>query len=442
MLRKRILNIIFWSIISAAFIGPGTITTAAKAGAEHGFKLLWALLFSTLACLLLQEASARITIFSGKNLGEAISTQFEKRSSRLGILVLIIGAIIIGSAAYETGNLLGAIAGIQIIWPISRYLLVLIIGVAAALALSIPSLRILSRMMGYLVIFMGFAFFFTAILLKPSFQLILKGSFLPSLPEHSGAGLLVLGLIGTTVVPYNLFLGSGLTDKDQQIKEMRFGLSVAILLGGIISMAVLVVGTAVHGEFSYENLVEALSEKLGRWAIYVFGLGMFSAGFTSAVTAPLASAITAKSLFAGSSGTKWKVTGRNFRVVWIFVLLSGVIFGLTNVKPIPVIILAQALNGLILPVISIFLLFVVNDISLMGRKGINGPVSNIFMGLVVWVTLIIGLTNIIKALQSVTGGAWMNHQNTIVLISAVSLLISIFMFIKIYRMRTGANDPK
>lgn len=442
MLKKRVLNILFWSVISAAFIGPGTITTAAKAGAVHEFKLLWALLFSTLACLLLQEASARITIYSGRNLGEAISTQFEKKSSRLVIMVLIVGAIIFGSAAYETGNLLGAIAGIQIIWPVSRYILVCAIGVIAALVLSIPSLRILSRMMGYLVVFMGFAFLLTAILLKPSFIQILKGSFIPSIPQNSGAGLLVLGLIGTTVVPYNLFMGSGLADKDQQIKEMRFGLSVAILFGGIISMAVLIVGTAVTGEFSYENLVSALSGKLGRWAIYIFGLGMFSAGFTSAVTAPLASAITAKSLFSGRSTARWQVTGRNFRVVWIFVLLTGLVFGLTNLKPIPVIILAQALNGLVLPVITVFLLFVVNDIALMGQKGINGLLLNVFMGLVVWITLIIGLTNILQAFLSVTGGAWMNHQSSIIVISAISLFISILVFLKIFRMRMVESDQK
>lgn len=440
MFRKRLLNILFWSVISAAFIGPGTVTTAAKAGAVHGFALLWALLFSTLACLLLQEASARITIYSGRNLGEAISTQFENKSSRLGILVLVVGAIIFGSAAYETGNLLGAIAGIQIIWPVSRYFLVCVIGALAALVLSIPSLRILSRMMGYLVVFMGFAFLLTAVLLKPSVLQILKGSFIPSIPQHSGAGLLVLGLIGTTVVPYNLFMGSGLTDKDQQIKEMRFGLSIAILFGGIISMTVLIVGTAVTGEFTYENLVTALSGKLGRWVIYVFGLGMFAAGFTSAVTAPLASAITARSLFSLKSPARWQITGRNFRVVWIFVLLTGLVFGLTNLKPIPVIILAQALNGLVLPVIAVFLLFIVNDSTLMGQKGINGLLLNVFMGLVVWITLIIGLTNILQVILSVTGSAWMNHQSTILLISAISLGISILIFYKIFRMRMDNND--
>ncbi|RLD51406.1 MAG: divalent metal cation transporter, partial [Bacteroidetes bacterium] len=69
-LRKRILSILFWSVVSAAFIGPGTVTTATKAGVYYNFQLLWALVFSTFATLLLQEASARLTIRSQMNLGE------------------------------------------------------------------------------------------------------------------------------------------------------------------------------------------------------------------------------------------------------------------------------------------------------------------------------------------------------------------------------------
>ena len=116
-MKKRILNILFWSVISAAFIGPGTITTASRAGAEFGFSLLWALVFSTIACLVLQEAVARITIYSGRSLGEAIYIRYKKSSSQTVILVLIIGAIILGSAAYETGNILGAVAGLQFLIP-------------------------------------------------------------------------------------------------------------------------------------------------------------------------------------------------------------------------------------------------------------------------------------------------------------------------------------
>ena len=434
-MKKRLLNILLWSIISAAFIGPGTITTASKAGALFQFDLLWALLFSTFACLLLQEASARISIFSGLNLGEAIARQFEGKSSRILVLVLIVGAIILGAAAYETGNLLGAVAGISLIisWP--PYLFVLIIGCLAALALSIPSLKIIAKLMGYIVVIMGFSFLLTAIFLKPEFGRILHGSFIPSLPTEPGAGILVLGLIGTTVVPYNLFLGSELADKKQKITEMRFGLSFAIFLGGIISMAVLVVGTAVTGEFTFENLVNALSLNLGTWAVYIFGIGMFAAGFSSAITAPLASAITARSLFSKGNNKAWKNTATRFRLVWGFVLITGIVLGMTNIKPIPAIILAQALNGLILPFISIFLLFVINDPALMGEKNCNGWISNILMGLVVWVTLLLGSISIFRAGQPLFGFNLMEEKYGFEMIGLFTIFISILIFRKVYLVR-------
>jgi len=71
-----LLPVLFWSVISAAFIGPGTVTTAASAGSGFGTQLLWALTFSTLACIILQEAAARLTIVSGKSLGGNISAWF------------------------------------------------------------------------------------------------------------------------------------------------------------------------------------------------------------------------------------------------------------------------------------------------------------------------------------------------------------------------------
>ena len=434
-LKKRILNILFWSIISAAFIGPGTITTASKAGAEFGFSLLWALVFSTFACIILQEASARIAISTGKNLGEAISIRFKGRSKRLVILLLIVSAIIIGSAAYETGNLVGAVAGITLIVDIKPYWLVLIMGLVAAIVLSLPSLRIIARLMGYLVVIMGTVFLVTAFMIKPDTGEIVKGAILPNIPDGSGAGLLILGLIGTTVVPYNLFLGSGIADKNQRINEMRLGLGIAIILGGVISGAVLVVGTAVQGDYSYQALAAALTDGIGEWAIYLFGFGMFAAGFSSAVTAPLASAITAKSLFGTAKKAKWDIGSLNFRLVWAFVLLTGILFGVVNIKPIPVIIFAQAMNGFVLPFISVFIVIVVNDPELMGSSKINGWISNIMMGFVVWVTMVLGGMNILKSVQTVTQWNFISGSNSVWILIFITFLFTLGLFIYIFKIR-------
>ncbi len=434
-LKTRILNILFWSVISAAFIGPGTVTTAAKAGATFGFDLLWALVFSTIACLVLQEASARITILSNHNLGQAIAYQFKDKSTRIVILALIIGAIILGSAAYQTGNILGAVAGISLVSPISPKIIILILAVIAALVLSLPTLQNLARFTGVIVILMGAAFFTTAILLKPDISNILKGSFVPVLPTGMESGLLVLGLVGTTVVPYNLFLGSGISDKSQSIQEMRFGLSVAVILGGVISMAVLVVGSVVEGEFSFQALAHVLGNRIGSWATYLLALGLFAAGFSSLITAPLASALTAQGLFGDASRPeRWAVNSRNFRMTWGFVLISGVSFGLAGFKPIPAIIAAQALNGLLLPFISVFLLMVTNDPKILG-KNINGIISNCLLGIVVWISFILGLINIFKAAGTTFQFDIFASGNGILLISAFSGLIMLWIGILIYRIR-------
>ena len=434
--KTRILNILFWSVISAAFIGPGTVTTAAKAGATFGFDLLWALVFSTIACLVLQEASARIAILSNHNLGQAIAYQYRDKSIRMLVLALVVGAIILGAAAYQTGNILGAVAGVSLVSSTSPQLLILIIAGIAALVLSLPTLQNLARFTGLIVMVMGIAFFTTAVLLKPDISLILKGSLIPVMPTGMESGLLVLGLVGTTVVPYNLFLGSGISNKKQSLREMRFGLSVAVILGGMISMAVLVVGSVVQGEFSFQALAQVLTNRIGSWTIFVLALGLFAAGFSSLITAPLASALTAQGLFGDrNQPERWAVNSRNFRLVWSFVLISGVSFGLAGFKPIPAIIAAQALNGLLLPFVSVFLLMVTNDPKILGKNNVNGMLSNFLLGIVVWISFILGLINVFKAAGTTFqfdifasgGGLW--------IITVISGLIMLWVSRMIYRLR-------
>ena len=366
---------------------------------------------------------------SGLNLGQAIARSFEGKASKLPVLILVVGAIIFGSAAYQTGNILGALVGIKLVFSVSTKMLVFIIGLVVVLVLSIPSLRIVARLMGFLVVFMGLVFLTTAIFVAQNLSAsdLLEGLVVPSMPYDNGADLLILGLIGTTVVPYNLFLGSGVSDKSHQLKEMRFGLVVAIFLGGIISMGVLVVGTAIQGDFSFPALAKALTSQLGGWAVYLFGFGMFAAGFSSA--------ITAQSLFGSQNPEKWKRDGVYFRVVWGFVLLVGMSFGMSDVKPIPAIILAQALNGLVLPFISIFLVYVVNNPQLMNEAGLNKKLNNILMGIVVWVTLNLGFFNVLKAIYKTFGLGTPTENYWWFIIGSVSTLVSVIVWIRVYNMR-------
>ena len=385
-------------MITAAFIGPGTVTAAASAGSRYGYSLLWALVFSCAACLLLQEASARITVVSGRNLGQALLQRYGGGVTGFAVLALVLGAVVFGCAAYEVGNILGGVSGAALESRFPVPLLALGSGLVAALLLWFGAPRTVARLLSLFVAVMGAAFLVTAWRLGPAPVALLSGALVPRFPE--GSGLLVLGLVGTTVVPYNLFLGSGLA-RGQSLSELRFGLSVAVLLGGLISMGIVVAGGAVRGDFAFQSLAAVLGDRLGQWARYLFATGLFAAGLSSAITAPLAAAITARSLFSTEereeSGPRWGGRSWRFRAVWLVVLGVGVGFGLAGVRPIPAILLAQALNGLLLPFVAVFLLLVVNDRRLMGESGLNGPLANGLLGSVVAVTVLLGAANVGRA---------------------------------------------
>lgn len=425
---RHLLAVLLASVIVAAFIGPGTVTTCAQAGAEYGYVLLWALTFSTLATIALQEASGRLTAVTGLDLARALRLRSGGGAAAALVPAVVLGAVVVGCAAYQAGNVLGTVAGVELAtgWP--RPALTVATGAVAAALLAAGSPKRVALLLSALVALMGVAFLVTSALLGPPAGALFAGSVVPLLP--AGSGVLALGLIGTTVVPYNLFLGSGVA-RGQTLSELRFGLTVAIGLGGLISMGVLVVGAAVDGPFGFAAVGEVLAERLGPWAGALFAWGLAAAGLSSAVTAPLAAAITARGLFGrpavgAGSGTaaggsiriggtagggvaataddpRWSERSWRYRAVWGGVLAVGLGFGLSGVQPIPAIVLAQAANGVLLPLAAIFLLLAVNDRRLMGARDLNGPISNTVMAAVVYVTLVLGLSQLARAAAAVTG---------------------------------------
>ena len=399
---RRFAGILLGSVIAAAFIGPGTVTTAALAGVDHGYALLWALAFSTVACLVLQEAAARVAVASGLDLGEALRARFPAGWKRWALRGLVLGAIVIGCAAYEAGNILGGGMGARLAFGLETWVwTAALAGVAAAL-LALGGTRTVARSLAAFVALMGVAFLVTAWRLDPPLVPLLEGTFVPTWPD--GAGLLVLGLVGTTVVPYNLFLGAGLAC-GQRLEDLRLGLAVSVIAGGLISMAVVVVGAAAPTPFAFASLASLLVRELGAGAERLFALGLLAAGLSSAITAPLAAALTARGVLAkgGRGDAAWSASSWRFRAVWIGVLACGAGFGLTGVRPIPAIVLAQALNGVLLPWVAAFLMLAVNDPALMGRRRINGPLANLLLGLVVACTVALGAMHVTRAASSALG---------------------------------------
>ncbi|ARK10323.1 divalent metal cation transporter [Fibrella sp. ES10-3-2-2] len=382
-IRAGLGSILFWSVISAAFIGPGSVTACAMAGSRYGLELLWVLTFATFGTVWLQEAASRITITTGRDLGQVIRQSY---SGKTGVWVAwtLFLAIFIGCAAYQAGNILGAVAGLSLLTGVPGTYLTVIVGTVCVALLWVGSTQHLANFLGLIVFAMGGAFVYVAFGTPVTPVALAKALVMPALP--SGSLLLVNGLIGTTIVPYNLFFGSSISP-NQSLSDMRLGIWVAVILGGIISVVLLLAGLLIPGDFSYPHMASVLAESLGPWAGSLFAFGLFAAGFASSLTAPLAAAITAQSLLGISKNSP------QFRLIWLAVLATGVGFGLANATPIPVIVAVQAINGILLPFVTVFLFVAVNNRQLLGQH-VNSLLQNIAMASVVLVTAILGGWNV------------------------------------------------
>jgi manganese transport protein len=389
------------AMVTAAFIGPGTITTCSLAGAKFGYALLWGMVFSIIATIVLQEMSARLGIITQQGLGEALRKQFTGPVSKIFTTILVISAITIGNAAFQTGNILGASLGLQSLFAsinLSISSLSLLVGIISFIILFAGSYKLIERVLIALVIFMSLTFLTTVVIISPKISEVIRGMFIPSIPK--GSIFALVGLIGTTVVPYNLFLHASAVQERWKspldIPEARLDISVSVILGGLISMAIVI--TSAVAFFGTKTLINTgsdlglqLEPLLGRWAKYSIGLGLFAAGISSAITAPLAAAYAT----AGILGWKKELHSWRFRIVWIFILLVGVIFAAIGLKPIEAIIFAQVANGILLPIIAVYLLWIMNSTKIMGNN-INNILSNLLGILVVLVATVLGLRSLLQ----------------------------------------------
>ncbi len=386
-------------LVAAAFIGPGTVTTCTLAGANFGFTLIFSLLFAVLTTFILQEMTGRLSLASGKDLGQSLREYPQHRWTQALFILLTLFSITIGCAAYEAGNIIGGSLGLEMVTGVPQKIWVVFISLAAVFLLGQNKYRLVERFLIVLVFLMSGSFLATAIILRPDMGAVLRG-FLPSFPKNSL--FLVLALVGTTVVPYNLFLHSSAVKEKwrsiERLKDVRKDLVISISLGGVISISIVITsamafyskGIAIE---SSAQMASQLQPLYGSVANALFGIGFFAAGISSAVTAPYAAAFASSGVLGWKEGQKSK----RFRAVWLGVILAGLTVSLFNFSPIVVIVFAQLTNGLVLPVASIFLLIVLNSRRILG-DAVNTWKQNILGGAIVSIVSLLGLWNIYKLL--------------------------------------------
>ncbi|KAA3640548.1 MAG: divalent metal cation transporter [Proteobacteria bacterium] len=388
------------SLVAAAFIGPGTVTTCTLAGANYGYALMWALLFSVMACMLLQEMSARLGLITQQGLGEVLQKQFTHPVYKVLVFALVAVAIFIGNGAYQGGNIAGAALGLQAMLPTVDFPWPILIAAVAFAVLIQGSYRVFERSLIVLVLLMSLAFVTTFILTKPDWTALFQGM-KPQVPE--GAWLTIVALVGTTVVPYNLFLHASAVKskwhKPEDLSLVRKDTIISIGVGGLISLAI--VATAATAFFGQQVSIQSAADMsiqlqplLGSWAAVFISVGLFAAGISSAITAPLAAA------YAVSGMLGWPTAGKDikFKMIWMTVLFSGLLLSLSGYKPITIIWFAQIANGLLLPLLAIFLLFVMNKSDLLGAYK-NSWLHNLLALVVIAVSLLLGGKSLYSALS-------------------------------------------
>lgn len=391
-------------LITAAFIGPGTVVTASKAGAQFGCELLWTIMFACVGTIVLQSLAARLGILSGAGLGESIRETFSGSRFLRPAVALVIAAIGVGNAAYQTGNLTGAAAGITSVIPGGATLWLLILVASSALIVCLGGYKVIHGILVGLVLLLSLSFLGAATVSMPAPRDVVAGMLMPRISTDSLT--LVIGLIGTTIVPYNLFLHAGSAastwkgiDKQRAVVHSDWDTALSVSLGGLVTAAIVLTASAAFFQTetawtSTDQIAQQLQPTLGRASGIAFAFGLFAAGLTSSITAPVATAYAV----CGCLGWQTSPSSRAFRAIALAVIGVGGACAIGFGKsPATTILFAQVANGLLLPFIACFLLLVVSR----QRQSHGGNIGRgriRFAGVVVAAVALLGVWRAISGL--------------------------------------------
>lgn len=374
-------------IVVAGIIGPGTITTMSVVGADHGFKALWIVTLACIFAYLYQEPATRITIQTGMSILEGIRKFIGKPVSIFLFVTVLIGAI-----AFQAGNFTGAALALNYFVPdISLTTWALTMAVAALAIVWIGVYKIIENINKVLIALMMIAFVLTAFTSGPQATGIFKEGF--SFSTLGGDYWFILALLATTMPP-NIVLGLSSFIRAKYEKEdklnikrekkllrfdLRFSMTATLLISGAIVVSS---GAIIHPQgIKIEGAAEMaaqLTPVLGVYAGILFSLGLWAAAFSSGIYQ-----ITLASRFLNEAiGREIDVKATRSRIVMILASLLpiGIILAFEDV-PVSIIITAQSLNGLALPLVAGTVLFLANNKKFLGNN-VNTRWQNIAYGII------------------------------------------------------------
>jgi Mn2+/Fe2+ NRAMP family transporter len=385
-------------LIVGSFIGPGTVTSSTKAGAEYGFTLFWCIIFSVIAVIVMQGMSARLGIITQMGLAENLVKDFEDRPALRNLLCgLVAVAITIGGFAYMSGDLTGTAIGISALTGISTRIIAPIWGFCILILLSFAgdAVKYLEKLLGVCVIVMAVVFVVTMFAVRPNLGELLRGC-IPTVP--SGSLMTCLSLIGTTVVPYNFFLHAASAKRTwhspEELPLCRFGTNIPMLIGGIVTGAIMVTSATVMRGMPVRNAMDMavqLEPTLGQYAQPFMAIGLVAAGISSAVCSPMGVSY----VLAGLFGWKTNRSDKRYVITNFLVLITGIVIAGYGFNPIALIMTAQGVNGIVLPVVVGVTIYLTSSRRVMGPY-VNSKLERV-LGLAIFIiSLILGISSVIS----------------------------------------------
>lgn len=371
----------------------GGITTYSLAGANFGLSMLWSLIPITLVLIIVQEMGARMGVVSGKGLSDLIREKFGVKITFYLMILLILTNL---------GNTIAEFAGIAAsleIFGISRYL---------AVPLSVLFLMWLAVKGTYSSVekvFLTACVFYVAyvvagFLVKPDWIEVVEAFATPTLRPDTAFVLMLTGLVGTTIAPWmQFYLQASVVDKGLRVRDLRtVRLDVVIGSLGVSIVAFFIIlacaATLHKAGIQIEEASQAalaLEPIAGKYCTWLFAFGLFNASMFAAAILPLSTAYTICEAFGWESSLDKKFSeAPQFYGLYCFtIIFSGIIILLPNLPLISLMYFSQVINGLVLPIVLVFMLKLVNDKSIM-RNHTNGSIFNV----VAWISvaLLIGLS--------------------------------------------------
>lgn len=382
--------ILFFSILGPGLItasadnDAGGIATYSVVGARYGYGMLWALVLIVICLAVTQEMGARMGIVTGQGLAALIRERFRVRMALLAMVTMLVANL-----ATTISEFSGMASSFEL-FGLSKYYMVPLGAAMVWLLVVRGSYKIAER------VFLVFSAFYltyivSGILAHPDWMEAARSTVTPSFQMNTGFLLLLIALIGTTITPWGqFFIQAYVVDKGISIKHFRYtrveiviGAAVTVVVAFFIIVACAATINAVGGDVETADQAAAALEPLaGRFASSLFAFGLLNASVLAAAILPLATAYAICEAFGFESGVN-----RTFREAPIFhglftfsIVVGALVALIPGLPLLQIMVFTQDVNGVLLPLILIFVMVIVNDRSIMGEYA-NNRRQNLVAGL-------------------------------------------------------------